>query len=325
MKIVFFGNSSFSVPSLTALLDNFQVKAVVAAPDKKAGRGHKKDAFNPVKSLASEIGIPVLQPAKLKNNQEFYEELQSINADLHVIVSYGKIIPEDMIHIPRYGTINLHASLLPDLRGAAPIQYALWKGYTATGNTVQYISAGMDEGDIIAQSAVAVDPDDDYISLENKLAANGAELLIHSINMIPDAKAIPQNHNDATYTSLISKSDGEISFDMDAESIYNSFRAFKLYPGIYFASSLGNIKITDCALSDIKCSTGSAYRLMSDENKPEASCKYGDILNISADGITVACDNSSILLKGLQAPGKKAVSGADFANRLHNIKNLQEL
>lgn len=300
MKIIFFGNSPFSLIPLQKLIEQFHVQAIVTALDTVVGRGQQQMRINPVKECASQHNIPVLQPQKLKNNEEFTKDLTSFNADLFVIVSYGKILPKDIITLPPYHTINLHASLLPKLRGAAPIQYALWQGLNHTGNTVQFITEKMDEGDIIAQSIVPIEQDDDYESLEQKLSEDGAHLLSQSILQIQKGICHPQaqDHNEATYTKLIAKEDGAVFLSMTAEDIVNAFRAFHQRPGIYLPLTIGNIKIKDCALSTIV------------HDAPE-----GEILALSSEGMIVACyEGSSIVLKTLQAPNKKALKAIDFAN-----------
>ncbi len=298
MKIVFFGNSDFSVLSLQEMIDSFEVVGVVTAPDSVIGRGLQKSRTNPVKELALAHNIPVLQPPTLKNNEDFYTALKELSADLYIIVSYGKILPKDMIDIPKYHTINLHASLLPDLRGAAPIQYALWKGMTYTGNTVQFITEKMDEGDIILQQTTPIDLQDDYMSLEQKLSLEGAKLLTQSVIKLQEEGFVPtpQNHSLATYTKLIDKTDGAVFFSMTAEDIVNTFRAFKQRPGIYLPLEMGNVKVIDCAVDDA------------------LPTKEGEILSLTKDGIIVSCDESSILLKTLQAPNKKPLPARDFAN-----------
>ncbi len=299
MKIIFFGNSDFSVLPLKQMIDSFDVVGVVTAPDSVIGRGQQKSRSNPVKELALAHNIPVLQPAKLKNNEEFYNDLKKLEAYLYVIVSYGKILPKDMIDIPKYKTLNLHASLLPLLRGAAPIQYALWNGLSHTGNTVQFITEKMDEGDIILQQKIAIDPQDDYLSLESKLSLTGSVLLRNSIETLQqkDFRATPQDHSLATYTKLINKEDGAVVFSMTATDIVNTFRAFKQRPGIYIPLDMGNVKVLDCAVSDI-----------------EATHQNGEILSLTKEGVVVSCDESSILLKTLQAPNKKPMNAKDFAN-----------
>ncbi|MGL4388178.1 MAG: methionyl-tRNA formyltransferase [Brevinema sp.] len=299
MKIVFFGNSDFSVKSFEKLIHHFDVKALVTAPDSVIGRGQKASRLNPVKLVAEKHQIPILQPEKLKNNTNLFDQLKSFDADIFVIVSYGKIIPQDMITIPKYDTINLHSSLLPALRGAAPIQYALWQGLSETGNTVQFINEKMDEGDIIGQNSVTIEPEDNYISLENKLSHTGAKLLISCLEKIKDKSItrIVQNNEDATYTKMISKEDGAVYFSMTAEDIINTYRAFIVKPGIYFPLKIGNLKILDCAISDLPYSG-----------------KEGEILDVNDEGIVVSCYESTILLKKVQLPTKKPLCGKDFCN-----------
>jgi len=299
LKIVFFGNSEFSVLPFQRIINDFDVVGLVTAPDSVVGRGHKDHRMNPVKELALQNEIPILQAAKLKKNDEFREELFTLNADLFVVVSYGKMLPNDIIEYPKYKTINLHASQLPKLRGAAPIQYALWQGLEKTGNTIQYITEKMDEGDIIEQSTILINKQDDYNSLEQKLAINGAELLSKAISKINTNSIIriAQNHDLSTYTKLIKKEDGAIYFSMSAEEIFNAFKALKNSPGIYFPLSIGNIKILDCSLSLLPNTTNE-----------------GEIIELNNEGIIISCHEGSILLKLLQAPTKKPLQGRDFAN-----------
>ncbi|MGL4563273.1 MAG: methionyl-tRNA formyltransferase [Brevinema sp.] len=299
MNIIFFGNSDFSVKPFEKIIKEFTVKALVTAPDSVVGRGQHTSRVNPVKAVAEKHHIPILQPQKLKNNREFYDHLCSFDADIFVIVSYGKIIPKDMISIPKYQTINLHASLLPKLRGAAPIQYALWQGLQETGNTVQFINEKMDEGDIIGQDVVSISPDDTYITLETKLSVMGADLIVSCLEKINNKKEqrIVQNHQLATYTRMITKEDGAVYFSMSSTEILNAFRAFIIRPGIYLPLEIGDLKILDCALSDHPSS-----------NIP------GEILEINNDSLIVSCHEGSILLKKVQLPTKKPWNGREFCN-----------
>lgn len=300
MKIIFWGNSCFSVEPFRILMEQFSIKALVTAPDTFVGRGLKQLRLNPVKDLAVKYGIPLLQPQKLKNNVEFQQQLLDFNPDLNVIVSYGRIIPAQLLQALDYKFINLHASLLPELRGSSPIQYALWQGRRVTGNTVQFLADGMDEGDIIAQSRVEILPQDNYKILEEKLAKNGAELLSKALKDISgkNYSRTPQDHHLATYTKLIHKEDGAVYFSMSADDIYNAFRAFHQKPGIYLPLEMGSVKILDC--------------------EPVAWIREeeGKILSVGKRGMLVAAYENAILLKTLQAPAKKSVSGFDFANGL---------
>ncbi|SFB68996.1 methionyl-tRNA formyltransferase [Brevinema andersonii] len=300
MKIIFWGNSHFSLKPFQILIEQFSIKALVTAPNTFVGRGLKQLRLNPVKELALKYDIPVLQPQKLKNNLEFQKQLLDFNPDFHVIVSYGRLIPVELLELVDYKFINLHASLLPELRGPSPIQYALWQGSAFTGNTVQFLAEGMDEGDIIAQSRVAILPQDNYEILEEKLAKDGAELLskvLRDINK-KSYNRTPQDHQSSTYTKLIHKEDGAVYFSMSADDIYNAFRAFHQKPGIYLPLEMGNVKILDC------------------EPVIWPQEEQGKILSIGRRGVLVATYENAILLKILQAPAKKSVSGFDFANGL---------
>ena len=300
MKIIFWGNSHFSLEPFRVLIEQFSIKALVTAPDTFVGRGLKQLRLNPVKELALKYDIPVLQPQKLKNNLEFQQQLLDFNPDFHVIVSYGRLIPVQLLELADYKFINLHASLLPELRGPSPIQYALWQGRAFTGNTVQFLAEGMDEGDIIAQSRVEILPQDNYETLEEKLAKDGAELLSKVLKDInkESYNRTPQDHQSATYTKLIHKEDGAVYFSMSADDIYNAFRAFHQRPGIYLPLEMGSVKILDC------------------EPVVWPREEQGKILSIGKRGVLVAAYENAILLKTLQAPAKKSVSGFDFANGL---------
>ncbi|MGL5721590.1 MAG: methionyl-tRNA formyltransferase [Brevinema sp.] len=297
MKIIYWGNSLFSLKPLEVLAQNVTVVAVVTAPDTVVGRGMKTPRLNPIKEFAIQHNIPVLQPAKLKNNTEFIEMLNSFEAVLFVLVSFGKIVPASIFTLPRKGMINLHASLLPSLRGASPIQFALWQGLEETGNTVQYIAAGMDEGDILAQELMPILPEDDYYSLEQRLSSSGANLVLEVVRGLENnaIKALPQNHDMASYCSLITKEDGIVDFSMTAEEILRAYKALKHFPGIALPWKDGMLKIIECVLGD-------------------KEGKRGEILNISPDGLELACHEGSIIFKIVQASGKKACSAKDFAN-----------
>lgn len=299
MKIVFWGNSNFSLKPLQILAQHYPIAAVVTAPDTFVGRGQSTPRQNPVKEFALAKGLPLLQPASVKKNPDLEQTLGQIGAELYVLVSYGKIIPASIFNLPPKRMINLHASLLPQLRGASPIQFALWQGLGETGNTVQYIAAGMDTGDVLAQSLVRISDSDDYFSLEEKLAQDGAELLLKTVQAMEKGRApsLPQNNDAATYCSLITKADGIVEFMMTAEEIVCAFKALKSFPSIALPLECGMVKILDCA-------------------QGEGKGKAGEILDISPEGLLVACHEGALLIKQLQAPAKKAAHARDFANGL---------
>ncbi len=231
IKILFFGTPEFAVPSLELLSSEFEVVAVITKPDKPAGRG-KKVTPPPVKVKAQELSIRVLQPSNFEEVREFLSQIQP---DLGVVVAYGRIIPNWLVNLPRHGTINLHPSLLPKLRGASPIQWALLEGLKETGVSVIKLSEELDAGDILAQEKVKILESDDYLSLSEKLAKVGAKLLL---KVIPEfvsgnLKPRPQEHEKATYCGRITKEMGLIDWNLPAEKICRMVRALNPWPSTY--------------------------------------------------------------------------------------------
>ncbi len=306
MKVVFWGSSDFSIPSLELLLENHDVLAIVTNPDSYCGRGMKQITSTPVKKLGEEKKIPILQPCNLKD-KDFQNELFKFDADIYVIVSYGMIIPEEIIYHPPYSSINLHASLLPKYRGASPIQYALLNGDRETGNTVQFITRELDKGDIILQSNVAIMPDDTYIELSKKLAIDGAKLLINALNLI-EKKSFERKQQDeknASYTRIIKKEDGIIDFlTMSAKEIYNKYRAFKLWPGIFSFYKNSSFKNDD---KGIKCIF----------TEIEVDCLEGEpgkIIRANKNGFIVSTKEKSIKIKRIKPENKKEMDFISFIN-----------
>lgn len=231
------GTPEFAVPSLQALIDNvhFSVAAVVTQPDRPAGRSGELKA-SPVKQLALEHGLPILQPGEVKNNPELIKAIQSITPDVIVVVAYGKILPQELLDIPAHGIVNIHASLLPKHRGASPIAAAIFNGDESTGVTLMKMDLKMDTGPIIAKSElVPIEPTDTNESLGQKLARVGADLLIDTLphyledNITPT----PQDDSRATYVKLIKKEDGQIDWDDDEELVERQVRAFYPWPSAY--------------------------------------------------------------------------------------------
>ncbi len=301
MRIVFWGSSDFSMPSLAALAEKGWVVAIVTNPDKPYGRGMHEIHKTPLKIWAEEKGIPCFQPVRLQD-QSFLEEIANFRADLFVVVSYGKILPREILQMPRLGCINLHASLLPRYRGASPIQAAILHGDTITGNTVQYMSEALDCGDIILQSQVTIDPNDTYPTLSEKLALDGANLLTTAITQIAEGKAqrIPQNEDEATYTKIIKREDGEISFiTHTAEEIFRCFRAYQPWPGIFTTYH--------------QAKTPLSVHLTSIE-PDERDGEVGMILQADKQGLVVACKHHSLRLISLKPAGKKEIDYLGFIN-----------
>ncbi len=300
MKIVFCGTPQFAVPSLRALLDHgFDVQLVVSQPDRPSGRGMQVTP-TPVKQLALERGIEVTQPEKIKNNQEFRARLEQIAPEAIVVVAYGRIIPQWMIDIPPLGNINGHASLLPNYRGAAPIQWAIAMGETVTGTTTMRIDAGLDTGDMLLKRELPILPDDTALTLMSKLAELTAEALVETLPALKAGRIQPQKQHDAeaTLAPILKKEDGLISFQRTATEIWNRLRGFQPWPGAFTSFRGKNLNVT-------------AARPL-----PSGSAVIDPAtLRIDCGQLLVGCGQLSTLeLLEVQPEGKKRMAAKDFIN-----------
>lgn len=235
MILVFCGTPRFAVPTLEKLVEaGHTVSLVVTQPDRPRGRGMEVTVA-PVKEAALRLGLPITQPDKIKSNDEFRAQLASLHPDAIIVVGYGRIIPQWMIDLPRLGNLNLHASLLPKYRGAAPIQWAIANGESMTGVTTMRIDAGLDTGDILLQRELPIYPDDTAESLGPKLAAAGAELMVETLRGLEsgEVQPVPQDHTQATLAPILRKEDGHIDFARSANEILNRLRGFQPWPGAY--------------------------------------------------------------------------------------------
>src|SRR4051794_29595676 len=235
MNIVFCGTPRFAVPTLEGLAGaGFSISLVVTQPDRPKGRGMGV-AASPVKESAERLGLPLAQPEQIKQNTEFRGTLKRIRPDAIVVVGYGRIIPRWMLELPPLGNINLHASLLPKFRGAAPIQWAIANGETVTGNTTMRINEGLDTGDILIQEEMAISPDDTSITLAPRLAATGAELMLRTLRGLESNTITPiqQDHSRASLAPILKKEDGLIDFSWPAKCIYDRLRGFQPWPGVF--------------------------------------------------------------------------------------------
>lgn len=234
MRTVFLGTPDFAVPSLEALVSaGHEIVAVYTQPDRPKGRGNPVSE-SPVKVAARELGIPLYQPERIRR-PESVEQLLAFAPDLTVVVGYGQIIPQSIIDIPRFGILNVHASLLPKYRGAAPIQWAIANGEVETGVTIMQIDVGLDTGDMLLKSTLHIGPDETAPELSARLAPLGAKLLIETIAQIESgaANAQKQNNEDATLAPILKKEDGRIEWSRPAQQIYNRLRGFTPWPGAY--------------------------------------------------------------------------------------------
>lgn len=308
MRIVFWGSSDFSMPSLKTIFENHELMAVVTNPDRRFGRGMKQLHQTPVKKFALEKNIPVLQPSVLRS-EDFYEDLKKFRADLFVVVSYGKIIPENIIYLPPYHSINLHASLLPKYRGASPIQAALRNGDNVTGNTIQFITKELDKGPILLQEETEIHPSEKAADLFRRLADSGAKLLLRAVEKIQvdEAEACEQDDAECSYCGMIDRSDGEFCFETDsALNILNCFRAYHDWPGIYtlFHASDKVVEPLKISLTEIE--------ILSDEHG-----EPGKILKADKHGFLVAAKEGVVRILKLKPAGKKEMDFRAFMNGYH--------
>jgi methionyl-tRNA formyltransferase len=295
--IVFCGTPEFAVPTLEKLVGaGFRVALVITQPDRPKGRGLELVA-SPVKQSAERLALPIYQPEKIKQNEELRAKLEEIAPGAIIVVGYGRIIPPWMLQLPAHGNINLHASLLPKYRGAAPIQWAIANGETVTGVTTMRIDEGLDTGDILLQKEMAIAPEDTAETLSPKLAAIGADLMIETLRGLEAGAVRPQAQNDdlATLAPILKKEDGRIDFSRSAQEIYNRLRGFQPWPGAFTTFRGRGLNIT-------------AIRPAS-EQVPQAQflVRHGQLF--------VGCgNNSAIELLELQPEGKKRMSVSDFVH-----------
>jgi methionyl-tRNA formyltransferase len=245
LNLVFCGTPAFAVPTLEKLVEaGFSVPLVVTQPDRPKDRGMEL-AFSPVKQRALQLGLQLSQPDKIKNNEDFRRQLSGIAPDAIIVVGYGRIIPQWMIDLPAHGNLNLHASLLPKYRGAAPIQWAIARGETVTGVTTMRIDAGLDTGDILLQKEIPIAPEDTAVTLAPRMAAAGAELMDETMRGLQDERLHPQpqDHAKATLAPILKKEDGQVDFRLTAREILNRLRGFQPWPGAYTSFRRKNLRI----------------------------------------------------------------------------------
>jgi len=292
-RIVFMGTPDFAVPSLRVLLERGEnVVCVVTQPDRPKGRG-RKIMEPPVKELARRAAIPVLQPESIKG-AHFLAQLQEFEPDITALTAYGKILPEAIINLPPLGTINVHGSILPKYRGAAPIQWALIKGETETGVTIMQMDAGMDTGDILLQEKLAITPDDTAGTLSAKMAELGAQALGKSLDLLraDKLKPVAQDSSQATLAPLLNKEDGLVKWSDSAEQISCRIRGLDPWPASYTTIS------------------GRRLRLFSPTVLDESSCRDysrvpGRICSADKNGLLVATGKGCLLIKEIQAEGAR--------------------
>jgi methionyl-tRNA formyltransferase len=292
LRLIFFGTPEFAVPTLEALACDHDIALVVAQPDKPSGRGMKMHA-PAVAVKARELGLPLAQPPKIRD-AAFLESIAALRADAGIVVAYGKILPASLLAIPAQGFLNVHASILPKYRGAAPIQRAIEQGETTTGVTIMRVDEELDHGPMLAVETTGIGPDERTPSLAARLSRLGADALA-GVLASPPAET-PQDHAAATHAPKIEKSEGAIHWIETTAAIYNRFRAFDPWPGIF----AGDLKLIDVAPA-------------SGHGGP------GTILSMDNDGVIVATGDGALRLITVQRPGKPKVAASDLLRGLSRL------
>ena len=297
MNVIFMGTPDFAVPTLEMLIsEGHEISAVVTQPDKPKGRG-KKSSMPPIKEVALKYDLPVLQPERIKGDQDFHEHIQSLNPDVIVVVAFGQILPESILNIPKYGCINIHGSLLPKYRGAAPIQWAILNEEPKTCVTIMYMDKGMDTGDMLLKKEIIIDGADTYETLHDKMKWIGSEALKEAWPLIiaGGEGREKQDNESATYAPLIQKNMGEINWQERTSHIDAKIRGLNPWPGGYTYYKGEVVKIWKALPS-----------------KDAHTAEPGTILEVSKEGLVVKTLDGSLLIQEIQMPNKKRMPVSEY-------------
>lgn len=310
MKVVYMGTPEFAVPCLEFLINSkHEVIGVFTQPDKPSGRGHKIN-ITPVKAKALENNIPIFQPTTLKN-EDIINEIKDLNPDLIVVVAYGQILPKEILQIPKFGCINVHASLLPKYRGAGPINWVIINGEEKTGITTMYMDIGLDTGDMILKEEIEIGSNETAGELHDRLMQLGAKVLGETINLLETDKimSIPQNHSESSYAPMLNKDLGKIDWNKSAEEIKNLIRGTIPWPTAYTTYNSQVVKIWKSRVIE-----------STKEYKP------GMILEVQKDCILVGTGKNILAIEEIQFSGKKRMGVKDYlvGNNIETNKNLGE-
>mgnify|MGYP000872340837 CR=1 FL=1 len=296
-RIVFMGSPDFALPSLRLLAKNYDVVGVITQPDRASGRGRELKS-PPVKILAGELNLPILQPEKLK---EATEEIKTWNPDVIIVAAFGQILKKEILDLPKFGCINVHASLLPRWRGAAPINAAILAGDEETGVTIMKMDVGLDTGDMLSKKSIRLNPDDTAGSVFQALSTLGAELLIETLPKIFDGSITPQPQPDegATYAPMLKKEDGKLDFNHSIYEIERRVRAMNPWPSAWFEWNGNLLKVMRVGVSEKKVG------------------ETGNRFTVEGRG-AMTCADGSIILEEVQPAGKKVMSGKSFLAGVRN-------
>lgn len=301
LRIVFAGTPDFAARHLAALLSSHhEIIGVYTQPDRPAGRGKRLTA-SPVKNMALEGNIPVYQPENFKSD-DAKQQLTALNADLMVVVAYGLLLPQVVLDTPKLGCINVHGSLLPRWRGAAPIQRSIWAGDQETGVTIMQMDLGLDTGDMLSIASLPIEPNDTSASMYEKLAQLGPTALTDCLSTIADGTAVAEKQNDelSNYAKKLSKDEAKIDWNLDANTIERCIRAFNPWPMSFFSVADQNVKVWQSRAEPLESSDNNA--------------SVGTIFKVDKTGIYVVTGDGAIVFEQLQIPGKKAMPVQDLLN-----------
>lgn len=304
IKVVFMGTPDFAVPVLEGLIENYEVVLVVSQPDKKTGR-HQVLTNTPVKNVALKYNIPCFQPVKIKDE---YQEVLAYNPDIIITCAYGQILPKEILNYPRLGCINVHASILPSLRGGAPIHKAIIDGYSKTGITIMYMDVNMDTGDIISQQETDILDTDNLESVHDRLSVIGRDLLLETLPSIIKGtnERIKQDNDKATYAFNIKREEEHINFNKNKRDIFNLIRGLSPIPGAFCLLDNLEMKVHSAAIS----------------NRVFPNAKVGEITGLYKDGIGVKCVDGEIIFTMIKPFGKNKMTASSYINGLHNRESM---
>ena len=320
MDLVFFGTPQFAVPSLKALLSHpgFQVKAVVTQPDKRRGRGNQLIP-SPIKQVALEYQVPVWDPRRVKKDEETLDNLRSTQADAFVVVAYGQILSQEILEMPRLGCVNAHGSILPQYRGAAPIQWSLYHGEAETGITTMRMDAGMDTGPMLLEARTKIDLLDNFETLAGRLARMSADLLVATLHQLEAGtiQPMPQDNDRATYAPLIKKEDYELDWSRSAIALHNQVRGFAPNGTTLFRGEplkvLATAPLGSAYWQDLPTEIGAVAEPWA--TLAESAAQPGEVVFLAKNvGLVVQTGDGLLLLREVQPSGKRSQSGWDFVN-----------
>jgi methionyl-tRNA formyltransferase len=309
MRLALFGSPSFAIPTLHALREKHEVVLVVTQPDKPAGRGNKLTS-PPLAEEAKKLGLRLEQPTKLKNNEAFHDLVRELNLDVAITAAYGKILPQSLLEIPKHGFLNVHGSLLPKYRGAAPIQWALINGESETGISIMQTEAGLDTGPVRLVKKLPIEEGDNALTLFQKLAQLGAEAIVEALELLEHGElpSIPQDDTLATHAAMLTKDDGRIRWQETSRQVFNRFRGVMAYPGSWTTLHGDTLKVHGLGpLSPLPRGMGGIG----------TRAKNGQVLAISKNGVLVGTGEGAVLLETVQPASKPRMPAHDWANGYH--------